>query len=313
MSASSVTVRAELCEALRLDLVGPDNDHAFANELLPEAPSRWYLTGFLVPRYAPEDQRVDAQADEELDADGDADGDDASPPERTAARKSYIPSSLGLSVLAAPGVKTLNARVVWGDYEFQGKPSKQDESAPAKEEATDGDSSAPARRGYRRVPHDEAVSIDLSGAGDKPIEINVPASRGVTVVVTCRAVTASASLPAGTRSVAVFLVNNRKPDPDHGYRAFAFQAGLILASPQPFVARPDPRGESASTQTDEWDEQVADLQYRDVFEFAVGHGVAATATLQRDRSCKQVQTVWIPSAEVERVEPARIGEVTLDM
>ena len=120
MGASSVTVRAELCEALHLDLVGPDNGHAFAHELLPEAPSRWYLTGFLVPRYAPEDQRVDAQADDELDADGDADGDDASPPDRTAARKSYIPSSLGLSVLVAPGVMTLNARVVWGDYEFQG-------------------------------------------------------------------------------------------------------------------------------------------------------------------------------------------------
>ncbi len=62
MSASSVTVRAELCEALRLDLVGPGNDHAFAKELLPEAPSRWYLTGFLVLRYAPEDQRVGARA-----------------------------------------------------------------------------------------------------------------------------------------------------------------------------------------------------------------------------------------------------------
>ena len=315
MAASSVTVRAELCEALRLDLVGPDNNHAFARELLPEAPSRWYLTGFLVPRYAPEDQRVDAQADDELDAGGDADGDDASPPDRTAARKSYIPSSLGLSVLVAPGVMTLNARAVWGDYEYQEHHSRKNESAAAEEETktTDRNGSVPARRGYRRVPHDESVTIDLSSAGDKPIEIDVPASRGLTVVVTCRAVIASASLPAGTRSVAAFLVNNRKPDPDHGYRAFAFQAGLILASPEPFVARPDPRGESASTLTDEWDEQVADLQYRDVFEFSVGHGVAATATLQPDGTCKQVQSVWIPSAEVERVEPARIGEVTLNM
>ncbi len=166
MSATSVTVRAELCEALRLDLVGPDNNHAFAHELLPEAPSRWYLTGFLVPRYAPEDQRVDAQADDELDADGDADGDDVPPPDRTAARKICIPSSLGLSVLAAPGVKTLNARVVWGDYEFQGKPSKQDESASAMEEpqVADGDGGVPARRGYRRVPRDESVMINLSAA-----------------------------------------------------------------------------------------------------------------------------------------------------
>ena len=42
MTASSDNVRAALVEALRLDLVGPDNNHPFAHELLPEPPSRWY-------------------------------------------------------------------------------------------------------------------------------------------------------------------------------------------------------------------------------------------------------------------------------
>jgi hypothetical protein len=46
---NSPAVRSELVEALKLDLVGPDNDHAFAHELLPDAPLRWYLSGFLVP------------------------------------------------------------------------------------------------------------------------------------------------------------------------------------------------------------------------------------------------------------------------
>ena len=36
----SAAVRAKLCEALRLDLIGPHNDHAFARELLPERPER---------------------------------------------------------------------------------------------------------------------------------------------------------------------------------------------------------------------------------------------------------------------------------
>ena len=118
MSASSVTVRAELCEALRLDLVGPDNDHAFARELLPEAPSRWYLTGFLVPRYAPEDQRVDAQADDELDADGDADGDDGSPRTDCRAQEPIPSSPIGAR---GPGVMSLNARSS-GRLQLQGKP-----------------------------------------------------------------------------------------------------------------------------------------------------------------------------------------------
>ena len=58
ISVSSESVRRELVEALRLDLVGPDNDHAFARELLPEPPSRWYLTGFLVPAGASLERRL---------------------------------------------------------------------------------------------------------------------------------------------------------------------------------------------------------------------------------------------------------------
>ena len=49
----SVQVRDSLIEALRLDLIGPHNDHAFAAELLKETPSRWYLTGFLIPDRTP--------------------------------------------------------------------------------------------------------------------------------------------------------------------------------------------------------------------------------------------------------------------
>ncbi|GEM_PF-3804727 len=43
---TSESVRSELIGALQLDLIGPANDHQFARELLPESPSRWYLTGF---------------------------------------------------------------------------------------------------------------------------------------------------------------------------------------------------------------------------------------------------------------------------
>jgi len=53
MSATSPENRSKLVEALNLDLVGPCPGHAFANELLPENPTRWYLTGYLVPEIAP--------------------------------------------------------------------------------------------------------------------------------------------------------------------------------------------------------------------------------------------------------------------
>jgi len=60
--ATSPAVRSELVGAVKLDLVGPDNDHAFAHELLPDAPSRWYLSGFLVPSEAPADQKPEETA-----------------------------------------------------------------------------------------------------------------------------------------------------------------------------------------------------------------------------------------------------------
>lgn len=47
---TSAHVRARLVEALRLDLIGPfPEDSDYAEEILPESLSRWYLTGFLVP------------------------------------------------------------------------------------------------------------------------------------------------------------------------------------------------------------------------------------------------------------------------
>ena len=118
---TSPEVRSELVEALKLDLVGPDNDHAFAHELLPDAPSRWYLSGFLVPSEAPADQKTDETSSEEIDSGGNTGGtDDDTEPDRAAAGKSILPSSMCLSVLVAPDVETLNATVAWGDYIYEG-------------------------------------------------------------------------------------------------------------------------------------------------------------------------------------------------
>lgn len=47
---SPTAVRGRLVETLRRDLIGPDpRDNDLADETLETNPSRWYLTGFLVP------------------------------------------------------------------------------------------------------------------------------------------------------------------------------------------------------------------------------------------------------------------------
>ena len=327
MPVTSENIRSEIVQALRLDLIGPDNDHAFAHELLPEPPSRWYLTGYLVPRSAPERQRCDPTSADEIDAAGEGGGgDDAANPDKGAARKSFLPSSMGLTVLVAPGVETLDAAVRWGDYLFEGAPEEEpiedegDIDIPDVAEPRENYGAVAVRKqtiGFRRTPREERLGICLPKPGESLATFDVPNSNGLRVVVNARTVSSTAQfaglLPAGTRSVSVFLVNNRDPNQRQGYSAFAFQANLALTSPEPFVPRPDLRGSQASALNDDWDEQVADLQYRDIFEYAVGHGVSATACHIDTPVCHTVETEWIPQAEVERVEPSLLPNVELGM
>ena len=63
-----VEVRKHLVDTLRLDFVGPtpdDTDHA--QEVLPTAPTKWYLTGFLAPADLPQGEKDTADLDENLD------------------------------------------------------------------------------------------------------------------------------------------------------------------------------------------------------------------------------------------------------
>src|SRR5437764_5039980 len=110
-------VRRHLVDALGLDLVGPDRDSDLLAEVLPQAPSRWYLTGFLVPIDAAEEQKVDEAATEEVDEVSDTGGtDDAATPEPAAARRALFPSSMGLSLLLPRDARELHVTVRWGDY-----------------------------------------------------------------------------------------------------------------------------------------------------------------------------------------------------
>jgi hypothetical protein len=95
------------------------------DEVLPQAPSRWYLTGFLVPLEADETQRAEETSTDEMDEVSDTKGlDDAVVPEPAAARLAYMPSSIGLSVLVAPAARHLRVTVRWSDYHLQSEPGQ---------------------------------------------------------------------------------------------------------------------------------------------------------------------------------------------
>jgi hypothetical protein len=288
-----------LVEALRLDLVGPDplRELGIPAEILPQSPSRWYLTGFLVPLDADDSQRAEETSADEMDEAGDAKGgDDGSVPEPVAARLAYMPSSIGLSVLVPSSAKELRITVRWGDYHLEQYPEGQ---------------SGPTR--WHRSAREEGVAFDLPDKTQQPIEKDVPNSKGLRAVLSVRPVASDGKeggLPPGVRSVSVFLVNRRTPAPDLVRdEAYAFQTQLDVFCDAPLVPRPNLR----CLESDDWDERVADLQYRDAYEFAVGHSVAAEAVLAEPGFCREVRTCWIPDAEVERVAPADIKGVELSM
>lgn len=312
MFPNSAAARDSLVEALELDLVGPTNDHPFARELLPRSPRHWYLTGMLVPVDAKLEAKEDPGAHEDLDAPSESDNaDDGGTPDKAPARRGFFPSSIGLSFLLQPGVSSLKIRLEWGEYEKEedGHASDTDDDEEPEESASlTASGAASARRGFRRTPctHELEVSLhpteaQLAGVAH---EVAVPNALGMFVAVVCRTVDTRRmpSLRKGTTSVSLFLVNRKPAAERPGQGDAVFQPRIVIPDATALVPRADLRGEEPSN---DWDDRVADLQYRDAREYAVGHGVAVRTRM--NGSQVSVESAWIPRATVERVEPAPIG------
>jgi helicase-like protein len=233
----------------------------------------------------------------------------------------FFPSSLGLSVLVPPETTELHAEVLWGDYRAlpggkkHGKGNGDGQGhgqghGQGDEEQSGGDEAEGTVWGkWRRQPRQAELTLRLADR-EKPTSFPVPGSDGLNLVVSARRVPNSTRLPEGTRSVSVFLVNERPPAPDvRRDAAFVFQPELRLRCSRPFVPRPDVRGLDGG----DWDEKLAALQYRDAFEYVVGHNVAAVALTGEQGRCHEVRSEWMPSAEVEKVIPAEVGDVQLGM
>ena len=297
---SSLDVRNSLVETLRLDLVGPDKGHLLADERLPGwvRPSNWYLTGFIIPSGTPLEKRGDDDEDD--------DGGEVPPPgglpeesneDRKAAKKAFFPSSLGLSFLIAQGVQSLSVTVRWGDYTHEDFVDPEGKLIKV----------------WQRHPREAILPVPLTGQPDVQMH-NVPDSRGLQLHAVERQIPGEAlrgQIPAGTRSVSVFLVNHRAPIPPgdgESDLAYAFQAELEVACDRPLVPRPDLRGGSA----DEMDDRIADLHYADTPEYASGHGVSVESQLV-DGCCYAVRSTWMPSAQVEKTVTVDVPDVELDM
>ncbi len=319
-------VRDRLIHALRVDLVGP----ALADEILDETPTRWYLTGFLAPLNASVDQRSDPTANDEPDLlePASAAAEDNGEPPRASARSSPFPASLGLSVLVSADTSTLSVQLNWGDYrwvrlqpdslqpeEVRLKPDPQPEEVrlkpdPQPEEVRLKPDPPLEPEQWQRSPHHAAFTLNLPAMGNHPRQVQpVPTDPRLKLAYSVRLIP---DRPDRARVVSVFLSNERGDalTAERRDEHYVFQPEITVTSPTPFLPQPNLRGRDDH---DEWDERLADLHYRDVQDYAVGHGVATAADRDPDGHCRTVRTAWIPEAAVDFVAPSKIPAVELRM
>ena len=326
---NSVDIRAHIVDIFRRDLIGPGpQDADLANERLNESPARWYLAGFLAPAEDPlaldrDDNENDPSAQEEMEIDveePDADGvggaaTDNEEPEAPNARRRFLPSSVGLTVLLDPDVTLIEARVSWGDYRTEPPlPEAILQPEPLPEEL--GEDGKPKRIerpmvDWVRTAKDRVVALPIKDGRGVPIIVPESAAeqrRGGGLVLETHSRLFTYTTPDGkterVRALTVFLVNRRATV--HRFYAdvsYAFQARLELVCESGFCPRRDLSGYRAQ----DWDLRIADLHYRDMREWAVGRNAAAGW----DTSEEGVTRVWtdpLPSAEVERVAPNEDAE-----
>ena len=297
---SSVTVRDHVVRALEADLVGPytppADDGGNAIEVLPLAPSRWYLTGFLAPQEGRQDD-ADPTDDEQLPAGSDEGTEEAGTEEPEPKQRHRLPASIGLSLLIPapmPG-EAVRVTATWADYVAA-------DSAPPGAAAK----GRRARLQWRRAPR-APLTLDIALVAD--IRVPIANTGGVSIVGYLKPAEAP-GLASGTHALALFLVNGRTPrDRPRQDEAFMFQVSLDVQHPRHFEPRPTRQGERSR----EWEERVVDLQLRNAVEYAVGHGASVEIVVEPGSPVRSVRTTWLPMADVRRVVTHEVPGFVPDM
>lgn len=314
--STSTEVRSNLLAPLRRDLIGPGPDDTdLATELLSERPGRWYLTGYIVP--APDSEAaVEEEAEQDLpDMEDAADpvpgggrAEDDGEADQGPSRHRFQPSSIGLTVQVPLATQALDVTVTWGDY------TTEPPMTVLELEESGRNAQAPNWRRHARRSQ-LSLPIPAQGRGDRVIvpDSAAPGRPGGGLVVEAVARPYKVKQPDGgtveMRVVTVLLVNRRPTLPNRAADlTAAFQVRLELACAEGLL----PRADLSAVDDDDFDRRLADLHYRDVVEYAVGH--TTSAGWEANTPVHRAWTDPMPMAEVERVAPnTRIDGVVWGM
>ena len=295
--ARGVTVRERLLDALRIDLLGPQEPE----EVLAQPPSTRYLIGML----APKGTRLSPSEDEGTDSTIDGGEQQESGPRVS---QQLTPSAIGLSFIVDSSCDLLSVQARWGEYrreEMLDGPRVDPEEAGNIDLDDDPENTATTKhKEYKwiRIPFEVEREISLSeGTGSEEM------SEGVSIEWLAESI-------EGLLVVSVFLVNSRTapldrrpPDED-----WMYQPEISISGDGPvFRSRRLPR---AYPDIDP-DIASADLNYRQQNEFAVGHGVAAGwgSEAQDDARASRIYTTIIPSREIFAVSgPTNVPTLSMD-
>lgn len=269
------TTRTLILERLRRDLIGPTSDE----EVIRDAPSDRYLTGILFPTRSP----VGADADDGADpanADSETTGADDTVPMSSVVR----PSSAGLSFALRPGALGEAGFVI----RFRAGRYHQGEHESWRRLVVDVSVPVP-------MPEEGLTEIPAAEHGVQDLRLHV--RRKTVENLSLFTVIASNGAPVGGRQS--FERNEES--------AF-FQCALEVTPSQGAQFAPKPK--SVGTAEPDDDQRVAELIYRDVEEYAVGHTCSASWETDGAGQVTCVRTEWMPTARIEK--PRETGDPVFD-
>lgn len=287
-----------LVDRVALDLIGPK---AGAEEVIDERPTGRYLTGILYPQQTP----FPEEEDETLAAENTRGGGEAveEAAEEVSLFRSFKPSACGLSfALLSADAPKLQLDIVYARYRASTRlAAPSPESGPDGGPAPKPDGKTPLE--WRREPQRVSITLDLSDGGQPPevaeglrLHRRVTRKDGVWMV-TLQFINLHREVDGGS---------DRADDPlaisdfiDREEAAF-MQFSARVTADRPFAPRPQVlRGGDD-------DQRIAELIYRDVREYAVGHTCSAEWEEGAGSGADPgwLATSWMPSSIVRKMDAA---------
>lgn len=265
------------------------------DEILDSAPADTYLTGILWPR----GKAVGAESDD--NAEGVVSADETGPESAIPGYRAIRPCSIGITFAVSDGADVIVSLGSTSRYEADQEAA--DDGFTSSEAGTDAGSAtgggATTRRRWIRRELAYTFHLHATGSGGSGTIPEFTGSDGRAVRDARLSVHVRQRPGGGQHVFTITLINEELDEEKSGPRdaRCLFQTELIVRAEcagQPAIL---PRPQLTVDSEDE--EGLANaLLYRDVREFAVGHGIAASWGAELDGKVDEVRTSWLPQTYV---------------